>query len=81
MLVGTSTGPSDVEQHAQEYGRPINTTWGELAFQLGGEDAFQMIADHDAEGIALIQFAWSIFKNAHPASSSSMNGWLSTSNL
>ena len=52
VLVGTSKGPSDVEQRNQEYGRPINTTWGELAFQLGGEDAFQMIADQDEKGIA-----------------------------
>ncbi|WP_170364042.1 DUF499 domain-containing protein [Ruegeria arenilitoris] len=52
VLVGTSTGPSDVAQREKEYGRPINTTWGELAFQLGGEDAFQMIADHDQKGIA-----------------------------
>ena len=52
VLVGTSTGPSDVAQREKEYGRPINTTWGELAFQLGGEEAFQMVADHDAKGIA-----------------------------
>ena len=52
VLVGTSKGPSDVEQRAEEYGRPINTTWGELAFQLGGEDAFQMIAYQDEKGIA-----------------------------
>ncbi|NOE33880.1 DUF499 domain-containing protein [Ruegeria sp. HKCCD7318] len=52
VLVGTSTGPSDVAQRKKEYGRPINTTWGELAFQLGGEDAFQMIADHDKKGIS-----------------------------
>ena len=52
VLVGTSTGPSDVNQRAADYGRPINTTWGELAFQLGGEEVYQMIADHDAKGIA-----------------------------
>jgi hypothetical protein len=52
VLVGTSTGPSDVAHREKEYGRPINTTWGELAFQLGGEEAFQMVADHDAKGIA-----------------------------
>ena len=76
VLVGTSTGPSDVEQRAQEYGRPINTTWGELAFQLGGEDAFQMIADHDAERhSSWINLLESIFKKCAPASSSSMNGW------
>jgi hypothetical protein len=52
VLVGTSTGPSDVKQREKDYGRPINTTWGELAFQLGGEEAFQMVAEHDAKGIA-----------------------------
>ena len=52
VLVGTSTGPSDVAQRTSDYGRVINTTWGELAFQLGGEEAFQMIKDHDERGIA-----------------------------
>lgn len=52
VLVGTSTGPSDVAQRERDYGRPINTTWGELAFQLGGEEAYQMIAEQDQKGIA-----------------------------
>jgi len=52
VLVGTSSGPSDVGQREKDYGRRINTTWGELAFQLGGEDAYQMIADNDERGIA-----------------------------
>ena len=37
---------------AQEGGREIRTTWGEMAWQLGGADAFDMIAENDARGIA-----------------------------
>ena len=33
-------------------GRKIRTTWGELAWQLGGAEAFDMIAENDAKGIA-----------------------------
>jgi hypothetical protein len=37
VLVGTSRGPQDVLN--AEGGRKIRTTWGELAWQLGGADA------------------------------------------
>lgn len=50
VLVGTSRGPQDVLH--LEGGRTINTTWGELAYQLGGIEAFDMIAEQDARGIA-----------------------------
>lgn len=50
VLVGTSRGPHDVIH--LEGGRTINTTWGELAWQLGGAEAFDMIAAQDASGIA-----------------------------
>lgn len=50
VLVGTSRGPQDVLN--AEGGRKIRTTWGDLAWQLGGADAFDMIADNDATGIA-----------------------------
>jgi len=50
VLVGTSRGPQDV-LHA-EGGHKIRTTWGELAWQLGGADAFAMVAENDASGIA-----------------------------
>jgi predicted AAA+ superfamily ATPase len=50
VLVGTSRGPQDVLK--VEGGREIRTTWGELAWQLGGADAFDMVADNDANGIA-----------------------------
>ena len=43
VLVGTSRGPQDV-LHA-EGDRKIRTTWGELAWQLGGADAYAMVAE------------------------------------
>lgn len=34
-------------------GTPFRRTpWGEIAYQLGGEEAFAVVAQHDAEGIA-----------------------------
>lgn len=50
VLVGTSRGPQDVI--ALEGGRKIRTTWGELAWQLGGADGFDMLAENDERGIA-----------------------------
>lgn len=50
VLVGTSRGPQDV-LHV-EGDRKIRTTWGELAWQLGGAAAFAMVAENDASGIA-----------------------------
>lgn len=52
VLVGTSYGPLDAEKRAKDYGRRINTSWGELAWQLGGEEAFAMLAENDEKGIA-----------------------------
>ena len=50
VLVGTSRGPQDVLN--ADAGLKIRTTWGELAWQLGGADAFAMVAENDASGIA-----------------------------
>ncbi|TIX93549.1 DUF499 domain-containing protein [Rhizobium sp. P44RR-XXIV] len=50
VLVGTSRGPQDVLNATGD--RKIRTTWGELAWQLGGEEGFDMIAENDAKGIA-----------------------------
>jgi predicted AAA+ superfamily ATPase len=50
VLVGTSRGPQDVL--VVEGGLKIRTTWGELAWQLGGAEAFAMVADNDERGIA-----------------------------
>ena len=50
VLVGTSRGPQDVL--IAEGDRKIRTTWGELAWQLGGAEAFDMVAENDTNGIA-----------------------------
>lgn len=50
VLVGTSRGPQDTLD--VEGGRKIRTTWGELAWQIGGAEAFDMVAENDANGIA-----------------------------
>ena len=50
VLVGTARGPQDVLKTS--CGRQIRTTWGELAWQLGGAEAFDMVAENDASGIA-----------------------------
>ena len=50
VLVGTSRGPQDVL--SVEGGIKIRTTWGELAWQLGGAQGFALVADNDASGIA-----------------------------
>lgn len=50
VLVGTSRGPQDVLRI--DGGPEIRTTWGELAWQLGGAEAFAMVAENDRTGIA-----------------------------
>lgn len=50
VLVGTARGPQDVLK--TPCGRQIRTTWGELAWQLGGAPAYDMLADNDAKGVA-----------------------------
>lgn len=50
VLVGTSRGPLD--PIALKGGMRIQTTWGELAWQLGGRKAYDLIADNDKKGIA-----------------------------
>jgi uncharacterized protein len=50
VLVGTSRGPQDVLK--TDDGRKIRTTWGELAWQLGGASVFDMISENDEKGIA-----------------------------
>lgn len=50
VLVGTSRGPQDVI--SLQGGRTIRTIWGDIAWQLGGAEAFDMLAENDARGIA-----------------------------
>lgn len=50
VLVGTSRGPQDIISLG--VGRKIGTTWGEVAYQLGGLEALDMVAENDEKGIA-----------------------------
>ncbi len=50
VLVGTARGPQDLLETGD--GRKIRTFWGEMAWQLGGASAFDIVAENDAKGIA-----------------------------
>jgi uncharacterized protein len=50
VLVGTSRGPQDVIK--TDDGPTIRTTWGEMAWQLGGKDGYELVKDCDENGIA-----------------------------
>lgn len=50
VLVGTARGPQDPLRPAE--GVSIGTSWGELAWQLGGAEGYAMVAENDAKGIA-----------------------------
>ena len=50
VLVGTSRGPQDLL--AVDGGIQIRTTWGEMAWQLGGKAGYDLIAENDRSGIA-----------------------------
>ena len=47
VLDGTDRGPSQAWKHGKQV---IKTLWGELAWQLGGGDAFSLVKDSDAAG-------------------------------
>ena len=48
VLVGTMIGPG--EAHDKGEGIEVRTLWGELAWQLGGPDAYELVADADRSG-------------------------------
>ncbi|MBL6940543.1 MAG: DUF499 domain-containing protein [Rhodospirillales bacterium] len=50
VLVGTSRGPQDVI--VTDDGLEIRTTWGEMAWQLGGKAGYDLVADCDKNGVA-----------------------------
>jgi len=47
VLDGNAHSPGQPWKHGKQV---IRTLWGELAWQLGGEDAFALLADTDANG-------------------------------
>ena len=48
VLVGTALSPGDVSHKSD--GTEVRTLWGEMAWQLGGEGAYAMIAESDRMG-------------------------------
>ncbi len=48
VLVGTALNPG--QPHRKEDGTEIHTLWGELAWQLGGADAYELVAGNDQNG-------------------------------
>ena len=48
VLVGQKIAPGTV--HSKEDGTETRTLWGELAWQLGGADAYALVADADRTG-------------------------------
>ncbi|MCZ2203331.1 DUF499 domain-containing protein [Bartonella sp. A05] len=50
IIVGTKRAPQN--PFSPKNGVNIYTTWGEIAWQLGGEEAFAMVADNEKTGIA-----------------------------
>ena len=50
VLVGTYLSPTDT--NVTENGDPLNTLWGEMAYQLGGPEAYDIIGDAARQGVA-----------------------------
>jgi len=48
VLVGTALPPG--QAHSAPDGTPIHTLWGEMAWQLGGAEAYGLIKDSDING-------------------------------
>ena len=65
VLVGTSRGPQDVIQ-LERWERDSGLLEGG-AFQLGGKDAFNLIAENDANGMAPGSNLLQIFKQYAPS--------------
>lgn len=51
VLVGTSLATTDTDA-TKETGDPLNTLWGQMAYQLGGQDAYEIIGDAARRGLA-----------------------------
>jgi len=50
VIVGTSRGPMDSAENKDNL--KIMTTWGDMAYQLGGIEGYEMLREQDEKGIA-----------------------------
>jgi len=48
VLVGTALSPAEVI--TKDDGTEVRTLWGEMAWQLGGKAAFELVAESDSQG-------------------------------
>ena len=51
VLVGTYLSPTDNDQ-AEKTGDPLNTLWGRMAYQLGGQEAYDIVGEAARRGTA-----------------------------
>ncbi len=64
VLVGQMIGPGQV--HEKPDGTKVHTLWGELAWQLGGKDAYSLVADADQAGTSPGSALLELFKAHTP---------------
>ena len=50
VLIGTYLSPTD--EDTTDSGDPLNTLWGQMAYQLGGQEAYDIIGAAAREGTA-----------------------------
>ena len=50
VLVGTALSPGQAS--IKEGGLEVRTLWGEMAWQLGGKEAYKLVADSDKNGVS-----------------------------
>ncbi|MCY4111463.1 MAG: DUF499 domain-containing protein, partial [Chloroflexi bacterium] len=51
VLDGTHLSPTDTTA-TEERGDPLNTLWGQMAYQLGGQDAYEIVGPASRKGVA-----------------------------
>ena len=51
VLVGTYLSPTDNDQ-TEKTGDPLNTLWGRMAYQLGGQEAYDIVGEAARRGTA-----------------------------
>lgn len=64
VLVGTAMSPGQPSRKPD--GTVVNTMWGELAWQLGGADAYALVAESDRAGTNPGEGLRAVFKRAAP---------------
>lgn len=64
VLVGTAIAPGSV--HEKPGGTKVRTLWGELAWQLGGSEGFQIVADDDANATSPGDHLQELFRRFGP---------------